>query len=220
MPGLMRPVALAGGVAAVTLALAPPLSNVALHLVSAHMLQHLIVILVAAPLLSLGVAGDADRVGFLRPLFRPAFAWLLFVAVFVLWHWPAMFRWAAQSAPGRLFEEASILAAALPFWSVALSGESRMNYGARALFVVAAAVATDLPGVMMVFAPQVLCTMPHEDALRFGLTPLEDQQIAGLIMWVPANLAFFAIATWLFARWLSDDADVSQGHSPQSLVTP
>ena len=46
--------------------------------------------------------------------------------------------------------------------------------------------------------------MPGENAPAFGLTPLQDQQIAGMLMWVPANLVFFGIATWLFARWISD----------------
>jgi putative membrane protein len=182
------------------------------------MLQHLIVILAAAPLFALAGASRASRVSLLRPLFRPANAWLLFVSVFLLWHWPALFRWAAASEAGRLFEELSILAAALPFWSMALARAGAANDGARALLVVAAAVATDLPGVMMVFSPRVLCAMPHEDALRFGLTALQDQQIAGLLMWVPANLVFFAIATWLFARWLSDETESPQP-SPQNLVT-
>jgi cytochrome c oxidase assembly factor CtaG len=67
-----------------------------------------------------------------------------------------------------------------------------------------AAVATDLPGVIMLFAPRALCTMPGENAYAWGITPLEDQQIAGLLMWVPANIIFFSIATWLFALWISD----------------
>jgi cytochrome c oxidase assembly factor CtaG len=44
--------------------------------------------------------------------------------------------------------------------------------------------------------------MPNENAAHFGLTPLADQQLAGLLMWVPANLVFFGIATFLFARWI------------------
>ena len=70
------------------------------------------------------------------------------------------------------------------------------------MMVVAAAVVTDLPGVVMLFAPRAICVMPDENAGRFGLTPLQDQQIAGLLMWVPANLAFFAIAMFFFARWI------------------
>ena len=83
-------------------------------------------------------------------------------------------------------------------------GTNLLNDGARALYVMTAAIVTDLPGVVMLFAPRAICTMPGENAAAFGLTPLADQQIAGLLMWVPANLVFFGIATFLFARWISD----------------
>jgi cytochrome c oxidase assembly factor CtaG len=56
--------------------------------------------------------------------------------------------------------------------------------------------------------------MPGENAVRWGLTPLQDQQIAGMLMWVPANLVFFGIATWLFALWISD----STPHKTSSQV--
>ena len=82
----------------------------------------------------------------------------------------------------------------------------RLNDGARALMVMTAAILTDLPGVVMLFSPRAICVMPGENAARFGLTPLEDQQIAGLLMWVPANLVFFGIAMFLFARWIGTDA--------------
>jgi cytochrome c oxidase assembly factor CtaG len=101
-----------------------------------------------------------------------------------------------------VLELASILAAAVCFWSAVL-GTNRFNDGARALMVMTAAVLTDLPGVVMLFAPRAICVMPGENAAHFGLTPLSDQQLAGLLMWVPANLVFFGIATFLFARWIS-----------------
>jgi cytochrome c oxidase assembly factor CtaG len=131
---------------------------------------------------------------------RPAWAWTLFVGVFLFWHVPAAFQWAATHGAG-FFELASIFAGAIAFWSAAL-GEGALSDGARALLVMTAAITTDLPGVVMLFAPRVICTMPQEDAAGFGLTPLEDQQIVGLLMWVPANLVFFGIATFLFARWI------------------
>ncbi len=112
----------------------------------------------------------------------------------------------------RLFELASILIAATLFWTVMLAPAPRLGHGAMALFVMTAAIATDLPGVVMIFAPRAICTMPNENAARFGLSALEDQQIAGLLMWVPANLVFFALATFLFAQWM-------RAHPPRSLVT-
>jgi cytochrome c oxidase assembly factor CtaG len=157
------------------------------------MAQHLLLIAVAAPLL---VAGGAS----LR--IRPLWAWILFVGIFLFWHWPAAFQWAARHPITQLLELLSILFAAFLFWSAALT-DSTLSYGGRALLVMTAAVATDLPGVVMLFAPTPFAVMPHENAAAFGLTPLSDQQIAGLLMWVPANLVFFGIATFLFARWMA-----------------
>lgn len=161
-------------------------------LFSAHMAQHLLLIALAAPLLVL--AGLEIKV-------PPPWGWAIFVSVFLFWHWPAAFRWAALQRFGIALEMATILAAAVSFWSGALMA-SRWSGGGRALLVMTAAVITDLPGVVMLFAPTTICAMPREDAARFGLTSLSDQQLAGLLMWVPANLVFFAIATFLFARWI------------------
>jgi putative membrane protein len=161
-------------------------------LFAAHMVQHLLLIAFAAPLLVMG--GVRLRLG-------PASAWGLFVGIFLFWHWPAAFQWAALHPAGEILELASILASATVFWTCVL-GADIPGAGARALMVVTAAIVTDLPGVIMLFAPTAICVMPGEDAARFGLTPLQDQQVAGLLMWVPANLVFFSVATWLFAQWI------------------
>jgi putative membrane protein len=207
MHTVSRKIFFACGVAAVAITILPPLSDVAAQLFSVHMLQHLLLIVVAAPLLILSRAFEGlNRFALIRKLTQPVAAWVIFVSVFLLWHWPVAFQWAALTEATILLEHLSILVASLLFWSVALSarGQEWLSYGARALFVMTAAVATDLPGVIMVFAPQALCTMPGENAAAFGITPLQDQQIAGLLMWVPANIVFFSIATWLFALWISD----------------
>jgi cytochrome c oxidase assembly factor CtaG len=188
MPGV-KVAALAGvGLAIAGVGLLAPAAD---RLFSAHMVQHLLLIAIAAPLLVLCGA---------RVRLPPVMGWTLFVTVFLFWHWPSAFQWAALHPLTELLELASILVAATAFWSGVFRGE--MNDGARALMVMTAAVITDLPGVVMLFAPKVICVMPGEDAARFGLTPLQDQQIAGLLMWVPANLVFFGIATFLFARWI------------------
>ena len=194
MRPLSKRIATILGLLAILIALLPPLSVAANQLFAAHMMQHLLLIAVATPLLA------ASR---MKPIsLPPVWAWLLFVGTFLFWHWPVAFRWAAASAATEALEMTSILVTAFLFWSAAFATD-KLSYGARALFVMTGAVATDLPGVIMVFAPTAICTMPGENAFVWGLTPLEDQQIAGLLMWVPANLIFFAIATWLFARWMA-----------------
>lgn len=185
----------AGGILLLAVLL-PPLSRMAELLFAAHMTQHLLLVAGAAPLLAAG--------GLRLPM-RPVWAWLCFVSVFLFWHWPAAFQWAALHPPMGLVELGSIFVAALAFWSAAFSGPG-LSDGGRALLVMTAAVATDLPGVVMLFATSAICVMPHENAALFGLSALSDQQIAGLLMWVPANLVFFSIATFLFARWMSRPA--------------
>jgi cytochrome c oxidase assembly factor CtaG len=180
------------GLVAALASFLPPLASIAQQLFAAHMVQHLLLIAAAAPLLVAG--GIQIRI-------PPLAGWALFVGLFLFWHWPAAFRWASLSPLTAALELASILFAALCLWSGVL-GRSALNDGGRALLVMTAAVLTDLPGVIMVFAPIPICTMPGENAAAFHLTPLADQQIAGLLMWVPANLVFFSIATFLFARWM------------------
>jgi len=182
------------GWVAVMAAVLPPIGPISAELFSAHMAQHLLLIAVAAPLLA---ASRNNPISL-----PPVWAWLAFVATFLFWHWPVAFQWAARSPGGEILELSSIFITAFLFWSAAFATD-KLSYGARALFVMTGAVATDLPGVIMVFAPTAICTMPDENAAVWGITPLQDQQIAGLLMWVPANLIFFAIATYLFARWMA-----------------
>ena len=186
-----RLIALAG--TALALAGVILLWSMAELLFAAHMAQHLLLIAVAAPLLVLA--------GLEIPL-PPLAGWTLFVCVFLFWHWPAAFQWAARHPATQLLELGSILVAAVLFWGGVL-GHGRLNDGGRALLVMTAVVLTDLPGVVMVFAARAICVMPREKAELFGLTPLADQQLAGLLMWVPANLVFFGIATFLVFRWIS-----------------
>jgi putative membrane protein len=161
-------------------------------LFSAHMGQHLLLIIIIAPMLVLSG---------LRIRIEPIWGWLLFVGTFLFWHWPSAFQWAAERPLTQLLELASIGVTAICFWS-AVFNDGRLSDGARALMVLTAAIVTDMPGVVMLFSPRTICVMPHENAALFGLTPLQDQQLAGLLMWVPANLMFFGIATFMFARWI------------------
>jgi cytochrome c oxidase assembly factor CtaG len=207
MRAMMQKIVFAAGLAAIALVLLPPISSVAGQLFAFHMVQHLLLIAVAAPLLVVSrVFDNLQSNVFVSALVQPVTAWIAFVSIFLFWHWPIAFQWAAEREASRLLEHASILVSALLFWSVALSskGQEWLSHGARGLYVMTAAVATDLPGVIMVFSPRAICSMPGENAAVWGLTPLQDQQIAGMLMWVPANLVFFGIATWLFALWISD----------------
>jgi len=193
----MRRILAGLGVVVAAATVLPPLASLGHELFAFHMTQHLLLVSVAAPLLAAAARIDV----------KPVAGWCAFVGVFLFWHWPAAFKWAMTHPPAELLELLSILATAFLFWSAAFSRRF-IGHGGGALLVMTGAVATDIPGVVMVFARTPFCALPAENAAHFGLTPLEDQQLSGLLMWVPANLIFFAIATFLFARWIASHEEL------------
>ena len=99
----------------------------------------------------------------------------------------------------------TFLAAGMMFWSVVLepSGRRRLDYGSTLLFVFSTALITGLPGALMSFSQRLIYVAPNVELRPFGLTALEDQRLAGLIMWIPMDLLLFATCGWLFVAWLN-----------------
>ncbi|MGE5537543.1 MAG: cytochrome c oxidase assembly protein [Gemmatimonas sp.] len=209
----------------VVLAFDSPLEAVASDLFSGHMVQHLFLILVAPPLLVLSrptaVLLRGLPVRLRRAVLRvwrqvrlgraaaavrhPAVAWIGFIAAFALWHLPGTYRWATANPVVHVLEHASFVVTALMFWSVALEAPPRrMSYGATLVFVVTTAALSGLPGALMLLAPRAIYAMSAEGAARCGLSPLADQQVAGVLMWVPMGLVYVALAAWVFWRWMDE----------------
>ncbi|HEY7064795.1 MAG TPA: cytochrome c oxidase assembly protein [Chloroflexota bacterium] len=216
----------AGGLAAIVLALVSPLDPLAEALFAAHMVQHLLLLLVAAPLLVLG----APIVPFLwalprarrhalgrwwrgargvraawRALSQPAVVWLLYAATLWLWHLPGPYQAALASPPVHALEHTTLLASALLFWWTVLhpAHAGRLAYGPGVLYVFTAGVQSGLLGVLLTFARTPWYPAYAASEAAWGLTPLEDQQLAGLLMWVPGSLAHLLAAAGLFVAWLS-----------------
>jgi putative membrane protein len=209
-------IAMACGLGVICGALLSPLHHLANQLLSAHLAQHLLVMLLAAPRLVLGRPIQVivwslprrARHGFatlwnklrgleaVRALLRPTAGWTFFCVTLILWHVPPIYRWAARDESRHLLMHASLLAASLLFWSIILAPASRisLSYAAKALFVLTAALITGLPGALIAFAPRPLYSDLSDAALPFDLTPLADQQLAGLIMWIPMDLFLFTVA--------------------------
>lgn len=218
--------AYAGGLAALVVALVSPLDALAEALFAAHMVQHLVLMLVAAPLLVLGAPlvpalwalrrGRRHALGrwwrqarSLRAawaaLSQPGVVWALYAATLWLWHVPVLYQAALASAPIHALEHLTLLASALLFWWTALHpGRSgRLGHGLGVLYVFTAGLQSGLLGILLTFAraPWYPAYAPGEAA--WGLSPLEDQQLAGLLMWVPGGLAHLLAALALFAVWLA-----------------
>ena len=139
-----------------------------------------------------------------RIIRRPATAWTAFCGSIAFWHLPRLYRIAVNDEGLHVIMHLSFLAAGLLFWSVVLepSGKRRLDFGRSILFVFSAAMVTGIPGALLIFARRVMYQDPNA-AMTFGLSPLEDQQLAGLIMWIPMDLVLFGVAGALFVAWLS-----------------
>jgi len=223
---MMRVVAMAAGLLVIGIALASPLDDLADHLLSAHMTQHLLLMLIAAPLLVVArpvpylvwsLPVPLRRVlarlwtplglsGLSRVLKVPTLCWSGFCATVIFWHIPALYRWAIRDEVRHALMHLSFLGAAMLFWSVVIAPphRQRLNYASAGLYVFFAALLTGLPGALITFARHPLYVDAPYGSLPFGLTALADQQLAGLIMWIPMDLILFGAALALFGASLRD----------------
>ena len=188
---------------------------------SAHMVEHEIVMVVAAPLLvvsrplipflwALPIAwrrklGGMHRLRGFRPIWegstRPLTAWIVHAAVLWVWHIPVVFRAALASEAVHAAQHLCFLAAALLYWwSLLCRRDGADMQGASVISLFATSVQTALLGALLTVSTVAWYgTEPHSQRVC-GLTPIEDQQLAGLIMWVPAGLAYVGVALVLVLR--------------------
>lgn len=225
--GRWRALSFLSGMALLLLALESPLDAVADDLFSAHMLQHMLLLLVIPSLL---VAGrpvitwlwafdlDARRAlvrGWTRTglqsafhwLMRPLTVWLLLTIALCFWHLPGPYGWALAHEWVHDLEHFGFLAFSLAFWTIVIEpyGQRRaLSYGATILFVVSSGFVMSLIGAVLTLAPHPIYAM-HGDAARYGLSELADQQLAGIIMWIPSNLIHVAALCGLFLAWFRAD---------------
>jgi len=213
----------AGGILSLILALQSPLDPLGEDLFSAHMAQHLMLMLVAAPLFVRARplivflwampramrrwfgrwwSRGADRV--FAVLTSPVSIWLWFCGLFAFWHIPGPYGWALRHEPVHVLEHLCFFVSAFAFWSLVIepSGRRRLGYGATLMFVATAAVLSGLPGALMVLTARPFYPMHAAGAARWGLSLIEDQQLAGLIMWIPAGFAYVVAILVLFVAWL------------------
>jgi cytochrome c oxidase assembly factor CtaG len=213
------------GWAALAAALAPPLAVLADVLFAAHMAQHELLVLVAPPLVVLGrpalvwlaalptrarhralraLRGPLPR-AFWRTLGAPLPAALLHAAVLWLWHAAPAFEWALQDDAVHAAQHATFYGSAALFWWSLLHGRfGRAGYGAAVLFVFATALHSGALGALLTVAGAPWYPTHAARAAARGGDPLADQQLAGLLMWVPAGTLLLGAGLALFAAWLGE----------------
>src|SRR6185369_5001501 len=215
----------AGGWLALFIALVSPLHAWGRVLFSAHMSQHEILMLVAAPLLVLGrplIAflwalplswsrrlGNIGKITWINHAWRtltiPLVAWLFHAVALWTWHIPALFQATLRSDAIHMAQHLSFLLSALLFWWALIHGpQGAMGYGAAVLYLFTTSVHSGALGALLTVAGSVWYPSYAPLTASWGLTPLEDQQLGGLIMWIPASLVYVIAGLALFAGWLRE----------------
>ena len=212
--------AFAAGLGALALVLATPFEHLAGERLWAHMVQHVVLVAVAAPLLVLGnplatlswalPAGLRERSGgWSRRLARShadrwvawtAAAFVLHTAALWVWHLPGLHQEALAAQAVHGLEHASFLGTGLFFWWALVGARRRSLYGPAVLVTFAAALQGSLLGALMTLASSPW--YPAYGEPQGPLTALEDQQIAGVVMWGPCGAIYALAAVLLFAAWI------------------
>ncbi len=203
------------GLFVIFVALQSPIDTFADNAFWVHMIQHLLLILAAPPLLLLGTPA-----AFLRPLtkkpalfavFRalvnPGAAWLLSTGTFLIWHIPSLYDAAVLDARIHALEHLSFLLTAILFWWPVYSPLSelpRLSRANQVLYLALSCQPNVVLGAVLVFAPHSFYGI-YAGALQLNnINPLADQQIGGAIMWVPGNIVYLAIMSKLFFDWFNE----------------
>jgi putative membrane protein len=212
------------GLAVLLIALVSPVDAAASTLFSGHMVQHLLLMVVAAPLLAYarpapallsGLPSVARHVA-RRPwpgLHRlttaattPIIVWIAGAVALWAWHMPALYELALQSDAVHALEHASFLATALLLWNVVMRSGSRrgVDRPVALLLVLASAVQGSALGAVLLFASTPLYGAHEHGAQLWDVSPLQDQQLAGGLMWLPPTLLYLVTMGWLLVRWFAE----------------
>jgi putative membrane protein len=213
------------GWAMLAVALFSPVDALGEKLFSVHMVQHELMMLGAAPLLVLGkplavfiwAFGAPSRKGIGRfvklraiqafwvALTKPLFAWMLHLLVLWAWHFPSLFQAGLTDDVVHALQHFSFLVSALLFWAALIGSQGNLrnmgrHYGGSVLYVLTTTIHTGVLGALLTFSPRAWYPVYEGRTEHWGLTVLEDQQLGGLIMWVPAGVILVAAGMLFAAR--------------------
>ncbi|HYZ87055.1 MAG TPA: cytochrome c oxidase assembly protein [Bryobacteraceae bacterium] len=206
-----RLAAFVGGVAAVWLAVFSPVAHLDHHLLTVHMVQHLLLMVLAAPLILLGapLLTKRSQIPFLTKrgqLSGPCltFCWLVGSLTVLVWHVPMVFELALRSHFWHHFEHASFFIAGVVFWWPVIQPSQDARWSVP-LYLFLATLPCDALSAFLVFCGYVVYRPYLSGHGHFGLSPLGDQALAGALMWITVTFAYLIPALVVTAQLLSDD---------------
>jgi len=206
------------------LALVSPLDTLGdTYLFSVHMLQHLLLIQVVPPLLVLGLPADLVDRALRRPAARrvervlgqPLLAWSLGIGTLWVWHLPALYDAALASEGVHIVQHLCFLLTSTIFWWPVLTPQSgrRLGLPLAILYLLGASFSSSVLGILIAFAPAGLYTgylhpidtlgILHVIRHDWGIDAASDQQIGGLLMWIPGGIAYLVAIIGVFGHWQS-----------------
>jgi putative membrane protein len=182
------------------------------YLFSAHMVQHLLLQLVVAPLALVGIPGwmlrPALRVAGVRRaahrVTRAAAAFVVFNVVMAAWHLPPLYNLALAQHPVHILQHVTFLVASVVMWWPlvgSLPELPRPSYPAQLLYCFLMTIPMSIVAVYITYADRVLYPLYAIAPRVFGISPLEDQRLGGLIMWIPGGLYFLGVLSVVFFKW-------------------
>jgi len=217
-PSLVRSALFFSGLVLAFVAVASPVATVAVHyLVSAHLLQNVVLAEWTPALLVLGlgpgVAGWVARTSVARTLTRPLVALPLWLATYAFWHLPFAYEAALDNRLLLDLEHLSYVAVGLCLWWPVFQDEPwHLPSGGKAAYLFAAFVLASPLGLLFALLPSPLYDTYVQAPRLWGLEPLEDQQIGGTLMAVSEAIVFFGLLAYFFVRFMAEeDAGYSHG---------
>jgi putative membrane protein len=204
-----------------------PIDELAARAFSIHMIQHEMLMVVAAPLLATSrpleawawalpafiqralvrITGAGSIHHLWRQLTRPVSAWSLHALSIWIWHIPALFAAALANEAIHVLQHTSFLASALLFWSVTTRDGWRVRGAKTVAMLFTTMLHTGALGLLLTFSPTAWYVQQASELI--GLSALEDQQLGGLIMWVPGGFTYMLAALWIVYGWLTPPVAVS-----------
>jgi putative membrane protein len=216
----------AGAMLAIAVALVSPLDALSGSLASAHMTQHILLLLVAGPLLVLSAPAGTLLRGMpepglralgrwrarprlavpLRPFRDPVVAWVLGVGTLWFWHASVPYEAAVDDSLVHALEHATFLLTSVLFWASIAGIRARRagNTGFAMILVLGMAIQSVFLAALITFATTPWYSVYATTTRVWGLPPLQDQQLAGVIMWVPGGVVYVAAGLAMLVAWLRE----------------
>jgi putative membrane protein len=214
------------GLLFIWIATASPLAALDHELLTAHMVQHLLLMTLAPPLILLGMPRKPLLHALLHVVTHPALCWVAAAGTLVVWHIPSVFMLGLRSQVWHGAEQASFLATGLLFWSPVirpLQSSVKWPESSILLYLFLATLPCDILSGFLVFCDRVVYPVFLSSPRSVGLSALEDQQCAGALMWTCVTVVYLVAGAVFTARLLSphrfDDRSIPQFESHRNAVS-